>query len=61
MYVLGQTLTPDSRTRVLGEATTFGEKWLEHERSGKREHEIVLLPTGSQGVPITESLCWMYS
>ena len=49
MYVLGQTLTPDSRTQVLVEATTFGEKWLERERSGKREHEIVLLPTGSQG------------
>ena len=61
MYVLGQTLTPDSRTQVLGEATTFGDKWLEHERRVKREHEIVLLPTGSQAVPITESLCQMYS
>ena len=28
---------------------------------GKREHEIALLPTGSQTVPITELLCWMYS
>ena len=28
MYVLGQTLTPDSRTLVLGEATTFGKEWL---------------------------------
>ena len=25
MYVLGQMLTPDSRARVLGEATAFGE------------------------------------
>ena len=61
MYVLGQTLTPDSRTQVLGEATTFGDKWLERERRVKREHEIVLLPTGSPAVPITESLCHMYS
>jgi len=29
MYVLGQTLTLDSKTRVLGEATTFGDEWLE--------------------------------
>ena len=28
---------------------------------GKREHEIALLPTGSQAVLITEPLCWMYS
>ena len=28
---------------------------------GKREHEIVLLPSGSQTVPITEPLCQMYS
>ena len=62
MYLLGQMLTPDLKTRVLGEATTtFGEKWLEHERRGKREHEIVLLPTGSQAFPVTESLCRMYS
>ena len=61
MYVLGQTLTPDSRTRVLGEDTTFREKWLERETRGKREHEIALLPIRSQAVPITESLCLMYS
>ena len=54
MYVLWQTLIPDSRTQVLGEATTFGDEWLEHETGGKREHEIALLPTGSQAVPITE-------
>ena len=29
MYVLGQTLTLNSKTRVLGEATTFGDEWLE--------------------------------
>ena len=45
MYVLGQTLTPDSRAKVLEEATTFGDEWLERETRGKRGHEIVLLPT----------------
>ena len=59
--VLGQMLTPDSKTRVLGEATTFGDEWFEHETRGKREHEIALLLTGSQAVPITEPLCQMYS
>jgi len=29
MYVLGQTLTSDLRIQVLGEATTFGDEWLE--------------------------------
>ena len=61
MYVFGQTLTPDSKTRVLGVATTFGDDWLECETRGKREHRIVLLPIGSQMVPITEPLCRMYS
>ena len=51
MCVLGQMLTPDSRAQVLGEATTFGDEWLEHETKGKRKHEIVLLPIGSQAVP----------
>ena len=45
MYVLGQTLTPDSRAKVLEEATTSGDEWLERETRGKRGHEIVLLPT----------------
>ena len=54
MHVLWQTLTPDLRTRVLGEATTFGDEWLERETRGKREHELALLPTGSQAVPIAE-------
>ena len=59
-YVLGQTLTPDSKALVLREATTFGDEWLERETRGKREHEIALLPTRSQAVPITEPLCQMY-
>ena len=54
MYVLGQTLTPDQRAQVWGEATAFGDEWFECEARGKREHEIALLPMGSQVVPIAE-------
>ena len=53
-------LTPDLRARVLREATTFGDEWLECERRGKREHEIALLPAGSQAVPTTEP-GWVYN
>ena len=53
-------LTPDLRARVLREATTFGDEWLEREIRGKREHEIALLPTGSQAVPTTEP-DWNYN
>ena len=60
MYVLGQMLTPDSIAWVLGEATTFGDEWLEHETRGKKEHEIALLPMGSQAVPIAET-DWDYN
>ena len=55
MYVLGQMLTCDSRAWVFGEATIFVDEWLECETRGKREHELALLPTGSQEVPIAES------
>ena len=51
MYVLWQTLIPDSSTQVLGEATTFGDEWLGCETREKREYEIALLPTGTQAVP----------
>ena len=54
MYVFGQTLIPDLRARVLGEATAFGDEWLECQARGKKEHEIPLLPTGSQVVSIAE-------
>ena len=54
MHVLGQTLTPDQRAQVWGEATAFGDEWFECEARGKREHEIALLPMGSQVVPIAE-------
>ena len=42
MYVLGQMLTPDPRTQVLGEATTFGNEWLEHETRGKKTKRITI-------------------
>ena len=37
----------------MGEVTIFGDEWLERETRRKREHELALLPTGSQAVPIT--------
>ena len=40
----------------MGEATVLGDEWLERETSGKKEHEIALLPTGSQVVPKTATL-----
>ena len=48
-------------TEQLTQSTTFGDEWLERETRGKREHEIALLPTRSQAVLMTESLCQMYS
>ena len=59
LYVLGQTLTPDSRSWVLGKLLLLETNGLK--ASGKREHEIALFHTGSQAVPITETLCQMYS
>ena len=55
MYVLGQTLTLDSKTRVWGKLLLLEMNGLK--ARGKREHEIALLPTGSQVVPITEPDC----
>ena len=54
MYILGQTLTPNSKTRVLGKAVAYGDEWLGNESIGKSEDEITALPTGNQAVPITE-------
>ena len=28
MYILGQTLTPDSKARILGKAVAYGDEWL---------------------------------
>ena len=54
MYVLGQTLTPNSKTRVLGKVIACGDEWFGNESVGKREDEITSLPTGNQVVPTTE-------
>ena len=53
LYILGQTLTPNSKTRVLGKAVAYGDKWFGNESVGKREDEITALPTGNQAVPTT--------
>ena len=52
MYVLGQMLTPDWRTRVLGKVVAYGNEWLGDESVEKREDEITALPTGNQAVQI---------
>ena len=54
MYILGQTLTPDSKARVFRKAVAYGDEWLGNESVGKREDEITALSTGNQAVPITE-------
>ena len=60
MYILGQTLTPDSKTRVLGKAVAYGDEWLGNVSVGKREDEIATLPTGNQVVPTIET-DWDYN
>ena len=54
MYILGQTLTPDSKPQVLGKVLAYGDEQFGNESVGKREDEIATLPTGSQVVPTTE-------
>ena len=54
MYILGQTLTPNSKTQVLGKAVAYGDEWFGNESVGKRDDEITALPTGNQAVPTTE-------
>ena len=54
MYILGQTLTPDSKTRVLGKAVAYGDERFGNKSVGKREEEIATLPTGNQVFPTTE-------
>ena len=51
IFTLGQTLTPDSKTQVLGKAVAYGDEWLGNESVGKRKDEIAALPTGNQVVP----------
>ena len=45
MYIVGQMLTPDSKTRVLGKAVVYGDERLGNESVGKREDNITALPT----------------
>ena len=54
MYILAQTLTPASKTRVLGEAVAYGDEWLGNESVGKREDEIAALPAGNEELPTIE-------
>ena len=54
MYILGQTLTLDSKTWVLGKAVAYGDERLSNESVRKREDEIATLPTGIQVVPTIE-------
>ena len=54
MYILGQTLTPDSKTQVLGKVLAYGDEQFGNESVGKREDEIATLPTGIQVVPTIE-------
>ena len=60
LYILGQTLTPESKTRVLGKAVAYGDEWLGNESVGKRENEIAALCTGNQAVP-TIAPDWGYN
>ena len=50
IYILGQTLSPDSKARILGKAVAYGDEWLGNESVGKREEEIATLPTGNRAV-----------
>ena len=60
MYILGQTLTPESKIRVLRKVVAYGDEWLGNESVGKRENEIAALPTGNQAVPTIET-DWDYN
>ena len=60
MYILGQMLTPDSKSRVWGKAVAYGDEWLSNESVGKREDETATLPTGNQAVPTIEP-DWEYN
>ena len=60
MYILGQTLTPESKTRVLGKAVAYGDEWLGNKSVSKREDEIAALPTGNEAVPTIEP-DWEYN
>ena len=54
IYILGQTLSPDSKSPVLGKAVAYGDEWLGNESVGKREDEIAALPAGNEELPTIE-------
>ena len=54
MYILGQTLTPNSKSQVLGKVVAYGGERLGNESVGKKEDEITTFPTGNHTVQITE-------
>ena len=54
MYILGQTLTPNSKSQILGKSGCLQNEWLSNELVGKRENEITALHTRNQAVPTTE-------
>ena len=43
---LGQSLTPNLKTRVLGKTFAYGDEWLGNESVGKWKDEIANLPLG---------------
>ena len=53
-YVLGQRLTPNSKSQVLRKVVAYGDKCFGNRSVGKREDEITALPTENQVVPTTE-------
>ena len=54
IYVWGQTLTPNLKTRVFKNTVAYGDEWFGNESVGKREDEITALPNVNQAVPTTE-------
>ena len=60
MCILGQTLTFNSKTQVLGKALAYGDEWLGNKSVEKREDEIDTLPSGNQAVPTIEP-DWNYA
>ena len=60
MCILGQTLTFNSKTQVLGKALAYGDEWLGNKSVEKREDEIATLPSGNQAVPTIEP-DWNYA
>ena len=45
MYILGQMLSPDSKSRVLGKVVAYGDKWLGNESVEKKGDQIATLRT----------------